>query len=229
MALSRLVSFNQQESNMQRALLNRATMRVADTTEISGRVTADSIKHELYAKKQSSLWRLTIFGFCKVWSLVAATLILPSLTYADNNRGDDHGDDLFSNNGLSYLITITNLPPGTVIRGVLTFHADHTMSAILSAQEGGPVQFSSQLGSWKFGNAGGLVARTIWFAFPNPLASPPVDARVTRLDYTATFEWNRTTVKGTFTITDFPLDGDPLDGGGMVVGTFTFTGTLVTP
>jgi hypothetical protein len=37
---------------MQRAMLNRATMRVADTTEVSGRVTADSIKHELYAKKQ---------------------------------------------------------------------------------------------------------------------------------------------------------------------------------
>jgi hypothetical protein len=77
---------------MQRALLNRATMRVADTTEVSGRVTADSIKHELYAKTQSSLWRLTIFGFCKVCSLVAATLILPALAYAQNNQGDDQGD-----------------------------------------------------------------------------------------------------------------------------------------
>jgi hypothetical protein len=47
---------------MQAAMLNRATMRVADTTEVSGRVTAVSIKQELYAKKQSSLWRLRIFG-----------------------------------------------------------------------------------------------------------------------------------------------------------------------
>ena len=51
---------------MQQAVLNRATMRVADTTDVSGRVTADSIKQELYAKKQSSLWRLTIFG-CAVF------------------------------------------------------------------------------------------------------------------------------------------------------------------
>ena len=41
--MSRLVSSNQGESNMQRSVLNRATMRVADTTAVSGRVTADSI------------------------------------------------------------------------------------------------------------------------------------------------------------------------------------------
>jgi hypothetical protein len=67
-------------------MLNRATMRVAETTEVSGRVTADSSKHELYAKKQSSLRRLTISGFCKVCSLVAATLILPALAYAQGNN-----------------------------------------------------------------------------------------------------------------------------------------------
>jgi hypothetical protein len=73
---------------MQHVVRNRATIRVADRTDVSGRVTADSIKHELYAKRQSSLWRLTIFGFCKVCSLVAATLILPTLTYAQNNQGN---------------------------------------------------------------------------------------------------------------------------------------------
>ena len=35
-AQSRPVSFNLQESNMQRALLNRVTIRVAETTEVSG-------------------------------------------------------------------------------------------------------------------------------------------------------------------------------------------------
>jgi hypothetical protein len=186
---------------------------------------------ETYTKKmKASLFHNRIRKVC---ALVAATLILPALAYAQNNQGDNHqGDDLFSNNGLSYLITITDPSTGAfVARGVLNFHADHTVSSILSVQEGGQVQFSSQLGSWKFGNAGGLVARTIWFAFPNPLATPPVVARVTRVDYTATFEWNRTTVKGTFTITDFPIDGDPLGGGGIPGTTFTFnfTGTLVTP
>jgi hypothetical protein len=38
---------------MRRAMLNRATMRVADTTDVSGRVTADSIKRGLFAKKQN--------------------------------------------------------------------------------------------------------------------------------------------------------------------------------
>jgi len=41
-ALSRLVSPNQKGVRMLPAMFNRATMRVADTTEVSGRVTADS-------------------------------------------------------------------------------------------------------------------------------------------------------------------------------------------
>jgi hypothetical protein len=162
---------------------------------------------------------------CKVCSLVAATLILPSLAYAQNNQGDNNqGDTLFSNNGLSYLITLTDPSTGAfVTRGVLTFHADHTVSAILSNQGGGGgVFFSSQLGSWKFGNAGGLVARTIFFDFTNVI--------IDRLDYTATFASNRTQVTGTITITFFrSFTADPLDGGGTVFGHFNFTGTLVTP
>jgi hypothetical protein len=50
---------------MQHAVLNRATIAVAETTEVSGRVTADSIKHGFCAKKQSDLLRIcasAIFG-----------------------------------------------------------------------------------------------------------------------------------------------------------------------
>jgi hypothetical protein len=36
-------------------------------------------------------------------------------------------------------------------------------------------------------------------------------------------------VAGTITLTGFPLQGDPLDGGGTAEGTFTFTGTRVNP
>ena len=42
-AVSRLVSSNQSESNMQRTVLNRATIEVADMAEVSGRVTADEV------------------------------------------------------------------------------------------------------------------------------------------------------------------------------------------
>ena len=197
---------------MQRALLNCATMRVADTTEVSGRVTADEVNLDRFHNR-----------IRKVCALVVATLILPSLAYAQNNQGDNNqGDTLLSNNGLSYLITITDASTGAfVTRGVLTFHADHTASSILTGQ-GGPVFFSSQLGSWKFGNAGGLVARTIFFDFTNVI--------IDRLDYTATFASNRTQVTGTITVTDFlGFTADPLDGGGFVFGHFNFTGTLVTP
>src|SRR6516164_11288217 len=49
----------------------RATIRVAETTEVSGTITADSIKHGLSAKKQTVL--LTIFG-CAISVGVLASL-----------------------------------------------------------------------------------------------------------------------------------------------------------
>jgi hypothetical protein len=50
---------------MQHSRLNRATLQVADTTEICGRVTAKSVKRGFCAKKKSDLSRicaLAIFG-----------------------------------------------------------------------------------------------------------------------------------------------------------------------
>jgi hypothetical protein len=110
---------------MRRASLNRATMRVADTTDVSGRVTADSIKLELYAKKQSSLWRSTIFGFCKVCSLVAATLILPALAYAQNNQGDDQGNRGRGIPNGTYVFTINGflVPPAPGVSGQVALAA----------------------------------------------------------------------------------------------------------
>jgi hypothetical protein len=78
------------------------------------------------------------------------------------------------------------------------------------------------LGSWKPDGEGGLVARTIDFDFP-----PNADAA--RLDYTVKFAADGTQVKGTITLTTFPLQGNPLDGGGTVAGRFTFVGNLVKP
>jgi hypothetical protein len=47
---------------MQRALLNRATMRVADTTDVGGRVTADNVNLERIH-----------YSFRKVCTLVASS------------------------------------------------------------------------------------------------------------------------------------------------------------
>jgi hypothetical protein len=131
---------------------------------------------------------------------------------------------LFSNrHGASYLTTITNTATGMFAsRGMFTFHADSTMSAIDSGQGGPTFFFSSQLGSWKPDGEGGLIARTIDFDFPP-------NADVGRLDYTVKFSADGTQVSGTITFTTFPLQSNPLDGGGTVAGQFTFIGTLVTP
>ena len=47
---------------MQRGMLNRATMRVAETTEVSGRLTADSVNLERIH-----------YSFTKVCTLVAGS------------------------------------------------------------------------------------------------------------------------------------------------------------
>ena len=61
---------------MQRALLNRATMRVADTTDVSGRVTADEVNLD---RIRSSIR--------KVCAFVAGTLS-PSSNVKHNKRGE---------------------------------------------------------------------------------------------------------------------------------------------
>lgn len=147
---------------------------------------------------------------------VGSITLQPQKAVADDSQG------LFFH-GASYLVTITDATTGAFAsRGVLTFHADFTMSAIDSSQGGPAFFFTSQLGSWKPNGAGGLVARTVDFNFPP-------NAAVARLDYTVKFAQEGQQVTGTITLTTFPLDANPLDGGGTVTGTFTFTGTLVTP
>jgi hypothetical protein len=72
--------------------------------------------------------------------------------------------------GATYLVTITDAQGAFVSRGVITLHADHTMSVIDSGQGGPTFFFTNQLGSWKRDGHGhgGLVARTLDFDFPPP-------------------------------------------------------------
>jgi hypothetical protein len=121
--------------------------------------------------------------------------------------------------GASYVITTTDSTGGFASRGVITLHPDHTMSVIDSGQ-GGPFFFTSQLGVWGVGSKGTLVGRTPDFDFPP-------NADVARLDYTFKVGTDGS-ISGTITLRTFPLTGNPLDGGGTLVGTFTFTGHIVT-
>jgi hypothetical protein len=125
--------------------------------------------------------------------------------------------------GWSYVTIVTDTAGNFVSREVMTLHADYTMSVVDSGQGGPTFFFSSQLGSWKPNGNAKIIARTVDFDFP-----PNVD--VGRLDYTISFTSNRSQVAGTIIFTTFPLEnGNPLNGGGTVKGTFTFTGKLITP
>jgi hypothetical protein len=125
--------------------------------------------------------------------------------------------------GATYVTTVTDSSGNFSSRGVITLHADHTMSVIDSGQGGPTFFFTSQLGSWKLDGKGEVVARTIDFDLP-----PSPD--VARVDYTISFAQGGNQATGTITLTTFPLEnGNPLDGGGTVVGTFKFVGQLVQP
>jgi hypothetical protein len=121
-------------------------------------------------------------------------------------------------NGASFLTTVKDSSGNFASRGVITLHTDHTLSAIDSAQGGPTFFFSSQLGSWQSNNKGGVTARTIDFDFPS--------SGIARTDYSISFD-SSGNVTGTITLTDFPLQGNPLGGGGTVLGTFTFVGQLI--
>ena len=138
-------------------------------------------------------------------------------------HAQDDGDHGFRSSGRSYVTTVKDSAGNFASRGVITLHANHTMSVIDSGQGGPTFFFTSQLGSWKLDGKGGIVARTIDFDLPP-------SAAVARVDYTISFAQGRRQVTGTITLTTFPLEsGNPLDGGGTVVGTFTFVGELIKP
>ena len=82
LAMSRLVSSQAEGVNMQRALLNRATMRVAETTEVSGRVTADDVNFERFhngIRKVRTFVRATLIPSSLRWILLFAVLIVPQV------------------------------------------------------------------------------------------------------------------------------------------------------
>jgi hypothetical protein len=156
-----------------------------------------------------------------LWVALGFFGLLVAVGSATLPHAQEAGDRGFS--GGSYLTTIKDSAGNFASRGVMTLHADQTISVIDSRQGGTEFFFSSQLGSWKPDSYGRIVARTIDFDFP-----PNPD--VARLDYTISFSPDRSQVTGIVTLSTFPLEGaNPLEGEGTVVGTFTFMGELIKP
>ena len=73
---------------MQHAVHDRATVRVADRTDVSGRVTASSINDGSRAKRQGSLWRISDWEESPMTQLrrgvvgVIAALVVVSLSFS---------------------------------------------------------------------------------------------------------------------------------------------------
>ena len=159
--------------------------------------------------KHSRLWAtLVVFGLLAAAGSVALS------------RAQEGGDRGFK--GGSYLIT-NSLSGSFFSRGVITLHADHTMSVTDSAQGGPTYFFTSELGSWKEDGKGRIIARTIDFDYyPN--------ADVARLDFTLTLSRDASQVAGTALLTIHPIeDPDPLTGEGTVFGTFDIAGMVIKP
>lgn len=122
----------------------------------------------------------------------------------------------------SFLVTITDSAGAFASRSVITLNNNDTVSVIDSGQEGGPVSFSSQLGTWKHAPGGVIKARTLDFSFPFGTGG------IARVDYTFNAGVPGNQVQGTIVLTFFPPNGNPLGGGGSPGGTFSFSGTRIT-
>jgi plastocyanin len=84
LAMSRVVSPNQRESNMQRAVHNRATIELAKTTDASARVTADEVNLDRFhnrIRKVCSLVAATLIPSSLRWMLLFTVLIVPQVLW----------------------------------------------------------------------------------------------------------------------------------------------------
>jgi hypothetical protein len=115
--MSRLVSFNQQESKMQRALLNRATMRVADRTDVSGRVTADEVNLDRFHNRIREVRLIAGTWLASVTVSLGLYLGLTVCGLAQNDQGQNNQGflDPFVGSWLVHatvdMTTISGFPP----------------------------------------------------------------------------------------------------------------------
>ena len=157
----------------------------------------------------------------RLWTALALFALLAVVGSMALSRAGDAGDRGFSSG--SYLITNKDSGGNFFSRGVITLHADHTVSITDSAQ-GGPLYFfSSQLGSWKQDASGRILVKTIDFDYPP-------NADVARLEFIFVLSRDGTQIRGTEIITLHPLDDEhALEDEGTFFGSFTITGELIKP
>src|SRR5260370_21322004 len=80
-----LLKANQKELNMQHAVHNRATIRVADRTDVSGRATADEVSLDRIhnrIRKVCALVAAILIPSSLRWMFLFAVLIVPQVLWA---------------------------------------------------------------------------------------------------------------------------------------------------
>jgi hypothetical protein len=160
----------------------------------------------------------------RLWAAVGAFSLLAAVASLALLHAQEAGDPGFSDG--SYLTTIKDAGGNFASRSVITMHADQTILAVDSAEEGPKDYFGSQLGTWKPAGNHRIAARTINFRYPH--GTDP--GGVARSDYVISFAPDRRQVTGTITLRTFPLeDGNPLEDEGTLIGTFTFEGEWIKP
>ncbi|MCL5006465.1 MAG: hypothetical protein M1404_07995 [Acidobacteria bacterium] len=160
----------------------------------------------------------------RLWAVVGAFSLLIALALSALARSQGAAEPVFS--GGSYLTTITDTEGNFGSRSVITLHADHTMLAVDSGQQGPTFYFGSQLGDWKFVGKHQITGTTINFAYP----LGPNGQGVVRTDYVINLSPDRRHVTGTETVTDFSLqEQNPFGEGGIPVASAIFHGERIEP
>lgn len=160
----------------------------------------------------------------RVWAVAGAFSLLVALALPALTGSQGAAEPVFS--GGSFLTTITDTAGNFGSRSVITLHADHTMLAVDSGQQGPVFYFGSQLGNWKPAGGRQIIGRTMNFAYPQGPNGPGV----VRTDYFIKLSPDRRHMTGTVTVTDFPLqEVNPYGEGGILVASANFEGERIEP
>ena len=171
------------------AMLNRATMRVADTTEVSGRVTADSKEKQTMKPTIRRCLALAI-------AFLGLYLALPGGLAQNNQDQNDQGNGInlrvpngtypFQDSGYAPAI-----PPATGLvplqaAGQETFFANGTLTGLVSFSYGGTIFRRVRLSGTFTVNTDGSMSQTVTQLDP-PKLTLHFDAWITRDGNTMTF------------------------------------------
>jgi hypothetical protein len=145
----------------------------------------------------------------RLWLALGVLAGLATLGSVALSRAQFGGAPWFT--GGACLLTFTDGQGNFLSREVVALHADRTMSAVDSGQNGPQYLYSSQLGVWKPDGPGKIIARTFDFDYPP-------NADLARIDFVLNLTPDRRHLAGTVRICTFPLETEDAQDGGCSAG-----------